>query len=64
MKAAEEEGAMTKLKLIGRVSELERQARQLIDENNRLRDKLEKFERKAVNAVIRKPGGEEWRDIL
>jgi hypothetical protein len=55
---------MTKLKLIGRVSELERQARQLIDENNRLRDKLEKFERKAVNAVIRKPGGEEWRDIL
>ncbi len=55
---------MTKLKLIGRVSEQDRQIRQLIDENNRLRDKLERYERKAVKAVIAKPGGEEWREIL
>lgn len=55
---------MTKLKLIGRVSELERQVRYLIEENNRQRDKLERYERKAVKAVVAKPGGEEWREIL
>ncbi len=55
---------MTKLKLIGRVSELERQARQLIDENNRLRDKLERFERRAVRAIAPKPGDDIWPDGL
>jgi hypothetical protein len=55
---------VTKLKLIGRVSELERQARRLEEENNRLRDKLERFERKAVKAIAPKPGEDVWPDGL
>lgn len=55
---------MTKLKLIGRVSEQDRQIRQLIDENNRLRDKLERFERKETRAATRAPSGEDWKAIL